>query len=319
MVKFADDQLEQPLPKKETWEEFNAKMNRIQMALAKREAIAENILAKYPTDRRRKTQEEIDADDALWFSTPAGNQPLNTDPAFAKYLKPAAERSQKTLRDKMLPSKDLRAGKARDAEEKAASAKRTMAASSDEDEGRTALGKAKKLKTKHNRTNGGEEDKPGGALINKALLAQNQVEEGKELVNKAVLLQLEDADESTEVTSKKSKKKKRKKSKQKNALAEEDDEQSDMENKSPEAVDQMDVDEEDFNLFRSKPIDANPKDNLPTDTEEAYEGEPETEQASDEERKARQEAKKLLKAMRKKEQKDKRREERSKMNVDVED
>ncbi|KAI9650979.1 hypothetical protein NHQ30_001016 [Ciborinia camelliae] len=318
MVKFADDQSEQPPPKKETWEEFNAKMNRIQMALAKREAIAENILAQYPTDRRRKTQEEIDAEDALWFPTPAaGNQSLNTDPAFAKFLKPAAERSQKTLRDKMLPSKELRVSKARDAEEKAASAKRAMAAaSSDEDEGRTGLGKAKKLKTKHNKTNGGEDDKP---LINKALLAQNQAEEGKELVNKALLLQLEDADESTEVTSKKSKKKKRRKSKQKNALAEEDDEQSDGENKSPEALDQMDVDEEDFNLFRSKPIDANPKDNLPTDTEKAYEGEAETEQASDDERKARQEAKKLLKALRKKEKKDKRREERSKMNVDTED
>ncbi|KAF7854747.1 hypothetical protein EAF04_010315 [Stromatinia cepivora] len=317
MVKFADDQSEQRPPKKETWEEFNAKMNRIQMALAKREAIAENILAKYPTDRRRKTQEEIDAEDALWFPTSAGNQPLNIDPAFAKFLKPAAERSQKTLRDKMLPSKELRASKARDAEEKAASAKRAMAAaSSDEDEGRTALGKAKKLKTKHNRTNGGEDGKP---LINKALLAQNQAEEGKELVNKALLLQLEDADESTEITSKKSKKKKRKKSKQKNALAEEDDEQSNVENKSPEALDQMDVDEEDFNLFRSKPVDTSPKDNPPTDIEKAYEGDPETEQASDDERKARQEAKKLLKAQRKKEKKDKRREERSKMNVDTED
>ncbi|KAK6596906.1 hypothetical protein H4I96_09558 [Botrytis cinerea] len=292
-------------------------MNRIQMALAKREAIAENILAKYPTERRRKTQEEIDAEDALWFPTPAGNQPLNTDPAFAKYLKPAAERNQKTLRDKMLPSKELRASKSRDAEEKAASAKRALAdASSDEDEGRTALGKAKKLKTKHNKTNGGEDDKP---LINKALLAQNQVEEGKELVNKALLLHLEDADESTEVTSKKSKKKKRKKSKQKNALAEEDNEQSNLEDKSPEAVDQMDVDEEDFNLFRSKPVDAIPKDNVLTDTEKAYEGDPENEQASDDERKARQEAKKLLKAQRKKEKKDKRREERSKMSVDTED
>lgn len=317
MVKFADDQSEQPPPKKETWEEFNAKMNRIQMALAKREAIAENILAKYPTDRRRKTQEEIDAEDALWFPTPAGNQPLNTDPAFAKFLKPAAERSQKTLRDKMLPSKELRASKARDAEEKAASAKRAMAAaSSDEDEGRTGLGKAKKLKTKHNRTNGGEDDKP---LINKALLAQTHAEEGKELINKALLLQLEDADESTEITSKKSKKKKRKKSKQKNALAEEDGEQSNGENKSPEALDQMDVDEEDFNLFRSKPADTGSKDNLPTDTEKAYEGEPETEQGSDDERKERQEAKKLLKAQRKKEKKEKRREERSKMNIDTED
>ncbi|QSZ32906.1 hypothetical protein DSL72_002487 [Monilinia vaccinii-corymbosi] len=317
MVKSADGQSEQqPSLKKETWEEFNAKMNRIQMALAKREAIAENILAKYPTDRHRKTQEEIDAEDALWFPTPAGNQPLNTDPAFARFLKPVAERNQKTLRDKMLPSKELRASKARDAEEKAASAKRVMVASSDEDEGRTALGKAKKLKTRHNKINGGDDDKP---LINKALLAQNQAEEGRDLVNKALLLQLEDADESTEVTSKKSKKKKRKKSKQKNTLAGEDDEQSNGEKKSTEAVDQMDVDGDDFNLFRSKPVDANPKENLPMDTETAYEGEPETEQASDDERKARQEAKKLLKAQRKKEKKDKRREERSRMNVDVED
>ncbi|RAL66392.1 hypothetical protein DID88_006083 [Monilinia fructigena] len=271
------------------------------MALAKREAIAENILAKYPTERHRKTQEEIDAEDALWFPTPVGNQPLNTDPAFAKFLKPVAERNQKTLRDKMLPSRELRASKARDAEEKAASAKRAMAASSDEDEGRTALGKAKKLKTKHNKINGGDDDKP---LINKALLAQNQAaEEGKEL----------------KLRRKKSKKKKRKKSKQKNTLAEGDEEQSNGENKPPEAVDQMDVDEEDFNLFRSKPVDVNPKDNNPpTDTEKAYEGEPETEQASDDERKARQETKKLLKAQRKKEKKDKRREERSKMNVDVE-
>lgn len=314
MIRSPENQSEPPPPKKETWEEFNAKMNRIQMALAKREAIAENILAKYPTDRRRKTQEEIDAEDALWFPTTfAGNQPLNTDPAFAKFLKPAAERGQKTLRDKMLPSKELRASKARDSEEKAASAKRAIAVSSDEDEGRTALGKAKKLKTKHTKSNGGEDEKP---LINKALLAQMQAEDGKELVNKALLLQLEDADESTEIPSKKSKKKKRKKSKQKNALAEDDEERSNGENQSPEAVDQMDVGEEDFNLFRSKPVNAIPKENLPTDTEKDYEGEPETEQASDDERKAMQEAKKLVKAQRKKERKDKRREERSKMNVD---
>ncbi|KAM3074890.1 hypothetical protein ACMFMG_008303 [Clarireedia jacksonii] len=318
MVLFSnEDQPELAPYKKETWEEFNAKMNRIQMALAKREAIAEKILAKYPTDRRRKTQEEIDADDAYWFGAPgSGNQSIEEDPAFQKFLKPAEERNKKSLRDKILPAKELKASKARDAEEKAASAKRALAAeSSDEEEGRSGLGRAKKMKMAHGTTTDVENNKAAKPLINKALLAANEPAQGNEVINKALLAQQpqEDGDaEGAEVTSKKSKKKK-KKAKQKNSPTG-DDTEINGEEGNGENADQMDIDTEAFNTFYSKPLIVSPKNNLPADSEKAYEGE--GEQESDDDEKSRQEAKWLLKSLRKKEKKQKKREQDSKMDVD---
>jgi hypothetical protein len=322
MVLFSnEDQPELAPYKKETWEEFNAKMNRIQMALAKREAIAEKILAKYPTERRRKTQEEIDADDAYWFGPPGpGNQSIDEDPAFQKFLKPAEERNKKLLRDRILPSKELKPSKARDAEEKAASAKRALAAeSSDEEEGRSGLGKAKKMKTAHGKTNDVENDKAAKPLINKALLAESEPAQGKELINKALLAQQpqEDGDaEGAEVTSKKSKKKK-KKSKQKNTPAGDGETEINEAEENGENADKMEIDTEAFNTFYSKPLIVSPKNNLPADSEKAYEGEGEQESDDDDDEKSRQEAKRLLKSLRKKEKKQKKREQASKMDVDV--
>jgi hypothetical protein len=61
----------------------------------------------------------------------------------------SVELGNKSLHARFLPSKTLKASKARDAEEKAASAKRgSRAESSDEEEGRSGLGKAKKHKQK---------------------------------------------------------------------------------------------------------------------------------------------------------------------------
>jgi hypothetical protein len=60
-----------------------------------------------------------------------------------------AERNNKSLRAKFFPVKGLKASKARDAEEKAASAKRAAREEdSDEEQGRSGLGRAKKFKTK---------------------------------------------------------------------------------------------------------------------------------------------------------------------------
>ncbi|PQE24070.1 hypothetical protein CJF31_00002271 [Rutstroemia sp. NJR-2017a BVV2] len=323
MVLFSnEDQPELAPYKKETWEEFNAKMNRIQMALAKREAIAEKILAKYPTERQRKTQEEIDADDAYWFGPPGpGNQSIDEDPAFQKFLKPVEERNKKSLRDRILPAKELKASKARDAEEKAASAKRALAAeSSDEEEGRSGLGKAKKMKMVHasGKTN---DDKAAKPLINKALLAASEPAPGKELINKALLAQQaqEDGDaEGAEVTSKKSKKKKNK-SKQKNTPAGDDGTEINgaEADANGETADKMEVDTEAFTTFYSKPLIVSPKNNPPADSEKAYEGEGEQESDDDDDEKSRQEAKRLLKSLRKKEKKQKKREQASKMDVDV--
>ncbi|PQE04326.1 hypothetical protein CJF30_00010109 [Rutstroemia sp. NJR-2017a BBW] len=300
-------------------------MNRIQMALAKREAIAEKILAKYPTERRRKTQEEIDADDAYWFGPPGpGNQSIDEDPAFQRFLKPVEERNKKSLRDRILPAKELKASKARDAEEKAASAKRALAVeSSDEEEGRSGLGKAKKLKTAHASEKTTNDDKAAKPLINKALLAASEPAPGKELINKALLAQQaqEDGDaEGAEVTSKKSKKKK-KKSKQKNTPAGDDGTEINGAEADADAdgetADKMEVDTEAFTTFYSKPLIVSPKNNPPADSEKAYEGEGEGESSSSSDEKSRQEAKRLLKSLRKKEKKQKKREQASKMDVDV--
>ncbi|KAL5325955.1 hypothetical protein ACEPPN_007091 [Leptodophora sp. 'Broadleaf-Isolate-01'] len=120
--------------------------NRLAIAMAKREALVKSWTASSSNSRPEKTQEELDAEDAALFR----NEPPHLGvgaPIPAHFLVNESERGNKALRAKMLTTKGLKASKARDAEEKAASAKRGMRVeSSDEEEGRSGLGRAKKSK-----------------------------------------------------------------------------------------------------------------------------------------------------------------------------
>ena len=121
--------------------------SRISIALAKHDKIVKSwiTLSSRPKDNE-KTQEELEAEDAALFrKTP---QYLGVGaPIPSHFLVSDAERNNKSLRAKFFPAKGLKGGKPRDREEKAASAKRSkVEESSDEEAGRSALGKAKKLK-----------------------------------------------------------------------------------------------------------------------------------------------------------------------------
>ncbi|TAQ91469.1 hypothetical protein B7494_g160 [Chlorociboria aeruginascens] len=134
---------------KQVQEEFDIISNRIAAALARHENIVKSWTARSSRPQPpRKTQEEIDAEDAQLFrkEPPYLGVGATIPPEF---LIDEAERSTKSLRNKLLPSKGLQASKARDDEEKADSSKRGLQdeSSDEEEEGRSSLGKAKKLKT----------------------------------------------------------------------------------------------------------------------------------------------------------------------------
>lgn len=137
-----------PKTAKQAKEDFAVISNRLAVAFAKHESLIKSWTASSsrPTNTKAKTEEELDAEDAALFS----NQPpyLGVGAAIpSHFLVSDAERNNKSLRAKFFPTKGLKASKARDAEEKAASAKRGLKdQSSDEEEGRSGLGRAKKLK-----------------------------------------------------------------------------------------------------------------------------------------------------------------------------
>jgi hypothetical protein len=140
---------EEPKPKKVSKEEYDIISNRLAVALAKREALIRSWTASSSRQEPpSKSQDERDAEDAALFR----NQPpyLGVGAALpAHFLISDANQNNRALRAKFFPTKGLKASKARDADEKAASAKRAMRdVDSDEDQGRSALGRAKKLKTK---------------------------------------------------------------------------------------------------------------------------------------------------------------------------
>jgi hypothetical protein len=131
-----------------TQKQFDERMNGIQLALAKQEALVRSWTAKSSRQEPRKTDAELDAEDAALFHNAPPYLGVGA-PIPAEYLVSDAERNNKALRAKLFPgSKGLKGSKPRDEEEKAASAKRALnEESSDEEEGRSSLGKAKKLKT----------------------------------------------------------------------------------------------------------------------------------------------------------------------------
>jgi len=144
-----EEEIEAPKARKVSKEEFDIISNRLAVALAKRESLIKSWTASSSRPQPpSKTQEELDAEDAALFR----NQPPYLGvgaPIPAHFLVSDAERNSKSLRAKFFPTKGLKASKARDAEEKAASAKRaTREEDSDEEQGRSGLGRAKKLRTR---------------------------------------------------------------------------------------------------------------------------------------------------------------------------
>jgi hypothetical protein len=131
---------------------FDELQARIDLAIAKREAIVKSWVDKYDTSRcaPSKTKEEIAAWDAELFNPVPSN--LGLGAAVPKeYLNGDLNRKDIAgngrLRNLMLGKKGLQASKPRDAAEKAKSIKRGFQAdSSDEDEGRSSLIKSKKTK-----------------------------------------------------------------------------------------------------------------------------------------------------------------------------
>lgn len=127
--------------------------NRVAVALAKRERLIKSWTAS--TSRPRpppKTQEELDAEDTDLFRPEPANLGLGA-PIPKEFLDGDVKRrelsSNDRLRRLMLGKKPgLSASKPRDGLEKAGSVKRGLKEeSSDEEEGRSALGKAKKAKS----------------------------------------------------------------------------------------------------------------------------------------------------------------------------
>jgi len=155
-------------------EEFDVISNRLALALAKRESIIKSWTASSSRPRpAEKTQAELEAEDAALFH----NEPAHLGvgaPIPSHFLVSEAERNNKSLRAKFFPPKGLKASKARDAEEKAASMKRGLRdESSDEEEGRSGLGRAKKQKVRPTSTKqvmGTDGDEDGQANLAKAKL-----------------------------------------------------------------------------------------------------------------------------------------------------
>lgn len=121
--------------------------NRISLALAKHDNLVKSwTAASGRPNKREKTQEELAAEDAALFKKTPTYLGVGA-PVPSHFLISDAERNNKSLRAKFFPTKGLKGSKPRDNEEKAASAKRAkVEESSDEEGGRSSLGKAKKRK-----------------------------------------------------------------------------------------------------------------------------------------------------------------------------
>jgi hypothetical protein len=130
-----------------TKEEFDVIQNRIALALAQREALVKSWTAKSSrAGEPEKTDAELEEEDAILFRPEPPYLGVGA-PIPSHFLVSDAERNNKSLRAKFFPKGGLKGSKTRDAEEKAVSAKRGLnAESSDEEEGRSSLGKAKKQK-----------------------------------------------------------------------------------------------------------------------------------------------------------------------------
>jgi hypothetical protein len=121
--------------------------NRISIALAKHDNLVKSWTAlSGRSEAWEQSQEELEAEDAALFRKQPSYLGVGA-PIPSHFLVSDAERNNKSLRAKFFPTKGLKGSKLRDEEEKAASAKRGLVnESSDEEGGRSSLGKAKKRK-----------------------------------------------------------------------------------------------------------------------------------------------------------------------------
>lgn len=134
-------------------ENLEAIQARIDLAIAKQDAIVKSWVDKFDTSKcaPSKTKEEIEAWDAELFNPMPSNLGLGA-PIPKEYLNGDINRKDingnSKLRSLMMGKKaGLQAAKPRDAEEKASSMKRGLKEdTSDEEEGRSNLGKSKKAK-----------------------------------------------------------------------------------------------------------------------------------------------------------------------------
>jgi Protein of unknown function (DUF3245) len=129
--------------------------NRVAVALAKRERLIKSWTASSSRPRPTpKTQEELDAEDAELFRIEPPHLGLGA-PIPKEFLNGDATRkdisSNEKLRHLIMGKKGgIQASKARGTQDKFGSARRSLKGeSSDEEEGRSGLGRAKKVKTGH--------------------------------------------------------------------------------------------------------------------------------------------------------------------------
>lgn len=124
-------------------EELNILDNKVAIALARHDEIVNGWMkaSNRPPKPPVITDEEIEAQILVNSGVSAGGE------TSTKSRKHSTALGTKSLHAKLLPSKTLKASKARNAEEKAASARRGLRdQSSDEEEGRSGLGRAKRRK-----------------------------------------------------------------------------------------------------------------------------------------------------------------------------
>lgn len=147
--------------------DFDVLMNKIDIELAKRKQLfapyIEEYAKKFPS---RKTQEQLDAEDSQLFQP----QPpyLGLGCSIPKDWQTDGEVSRKRALGQAIFGKKfgLQASKQRDVKERAGSAKRGLdRESSDEDEGRSALGKTKKVKVSSQPLEHGKAFEKGHALL----------------------------------------------------------------------------------------------------------------------------------------------------------
>lgn len=129
---------------KEARAELDVISNRIAVALAKREG----VLKSFSTTRSlaRKTDQEQDVEESSLFRPEPPNLGLGA-PIPSQFLVSEAERNNKTLRERFFPKKATRDSKPQNEDRNVKTNKKLAEESSDEEEGRSGLGRAKKQKT----------------------------------------------------------------------------------------------------------------------------------------------------------------------------
>ncbi|RKF83879.1 hypothetical protein GcM3_006022 [Golovinomyces cichoracearum] len=129
-------------PKKSSKEKYDVISNKIGVLLSQRESLVRSWYSVPPA----QIQEEFDADDAVLLCNQPGHLGIGAS-IPSNFLVSEAERSKKKLRLKLLESKNLVARKTKDTDNKVTPLKNiSRDDSSDEELGRSSLGRSKKQK-----------------------------------------------------------------------------------------------------------------------------------------------------------------------------